>query len=158
MHESIDPNPIYIYMYNSEQGLYSPQHRKSTENPPFTAYTSEEDHRPSSIQSIFCANRTIWCRIQIFCYKLYRELPENKSIHIYDCSSRPLQQPSIPAHTWTTWVICLWKPSQLLALSTFELFIPLLFKESQFRVYCTSSMQIRNRVTRPISPEFWVCV
>lgn len=36
-------------------------------------------------------------------------------------------------HTWTTWVICLWKPSQLLALSTFKFLIfVLLFKESQF--------------------------
>lgn len=32
------------------------------------------------------------------------------------------------SHTWTTWVICLWKPSQLLALSTFKLFMLLLFK------------------------------
>lgn len=38
---------------------------------------------------------------------------------------REAAAPPPPPHTWTTWVICLWKPSQLLALSTFRRFMPL---------------------------------
>lgn len=38
--------------------------------------------------------------------------------------------PPNPRYTWTTWAICLWNPSQLLALSSFVLLMPALFKES----------------------------
>lgn len=57
--------------------------------------------------------------------------------------------------TWTTWVICLWKSSQPLDWSTFEQFMPLLFKERQFikSAYNTSHMQIRSRATVSVQSE-----
>lgn len=87
----------------------------------------KQPSRSSAFSTIGCESvrwlRPEWLRATGGCW--------NKLIQVCDCSSRPAPPtPHHPRYTWTTWAICLWNPSQLLALSSFVLLMPALFKES----------------------------